>query len=39
MFGSSILEVAISLVFIYLLLSLICSALQASLEGKMKVRA
>src|SRR5512136_2378292 len=39
MLGSSILEVAIGLVFIYLLLSLICSALQESLEAWLKVRA
>lgn len=39
MFGSTILEVAIGLVLVYLLLSLICSALQESLEGWFKVRA
>lgn len=39
MFGSTILEVAIGLVLVYLLLSLICSALQESLEGWLKVRA
>lgn len=39
MFGSSILEVAIGLVLVYLLLSLICSAIQESIEGWSKVRA
>jgi hypothetical protein len=39
MFGSSILEVAIGLVLVYLLLSLICSAIQESLEGWSKIRA
>lgn len=39
MFGSTILEVAIGLVLVYLLLSLICSALQELLEGWFKVRA
>lgn len=39
MFGSSILEVAIGLVLVYLLLSLICSALQESLEAWFKIRA
>ena len=39
MFGSSILEVAIGLVLVYLLLSLICSAIQESLEAWSKIRA
>lgn len=39
MFGSSILEVAIGLVLVYLLLSLICSAVQESLEAWLKIRA
>jgi len=39
MLGSSILEVAIGLVLVYLLLSLICSALQESLEAWFKIRA
>ncbi len=39
MFGSSMLEVAIGLVLVYLLLSLICSAIQESLEAHMKYRA
>jgi hypothetical protein len=39
MFGSVILDVAIGLVFIYLLLSLICSAAKEGLEALMKKRA
>jgi hypothetical protein len=39
MFGSAILEVAIGLAVIYLLLSLICSAAQESLEAWLKKRA
>ncbi len=39
MFGSTILEIAISLVFIYLLLSLVCSAAKEGLEALMKMRA
>jgi hypothetical protein len=39
MFGSSILEVAIGLIFIYLLLSLICSAVNEIIESKLKNRA
>lgn len=39
MFGSPILEVAIGLILVYLLLSLICSALQEALEAKLKYRA
>jgi hypothetical protein len=39
MFGSVILEVAIGLVFIYLLLSLVCSAAKEVLEALMKKRA
>lgn len=39
MFGSPILEVAIGLTLVYLLLSLICSALQEALEAKIKYRA
>ncbi len=39
MFGSSILEVAIGLVFVYLLLSLICSAVNEIIEAKLKNRA
>lgn len=38
MFGSSILEVAIGLVLVYLLLSLICTAVQESLEAYLKIR-
>jgi hypothetical protein len=39
MFGSSILEVAIGMIFIYLLLSLICSAANEIIEAKLKNRA
>ena len=39
MFGSAILEVAIGLVLVYLLLSLVCSAIQESLEAWLKIRA
>lgn len=39
MFGSTILEVAIGMVFVYLLLSLICSALNELIEAKLKMRA
>jgi hypothetical protein len=39
MFGSSVLEVAIGLVFVYLLLSLVCSAAKEGLEALIKKRA
>jgi hypothetical protein len=39
MFGSAILEVAIGLVFVYLLMSLICSAVNEIIEAKLKNRA
>jgi hypothetical protein len=39
MFGSVIIEVAIGLVFVYLLLSLICSAVNEMIEAKLKNRA
>ncbi|MDY7232441.1 hypothetical protein [Hyalangium rubrum] len=39
MFGSEILDVAIGLILVYLLLSLICSAVREALEGWMKSRA
>lgn len=39
MFGSTILEVAIGLALVYLLLSLICTALQESIEAWLKIRA
>jgi hypothetical protein len=39
MFGSAILEVAIGMVFVYLLLSLICSALNEFIEARLKNRA
>jgi hypothetical protein len=39
MFGSAILEVAIGLVFVYLTMSLICSAINEMIETKLKNRA
>src|SRR5262249_14036161 len=39
MFGSTVLEIAIGLVFIYLVLSLICSAAREGLEALLKWRA
>lgn len=39
MFGSPILDVAIGMVFVYLLLSLICSAANEVIEAKLKNRA
>lgn len=39
MFGSSIIEVAIGLVFVYLLMSLICSAINEIIESFLKNRA
>ena len=39
MFNSGILDVAIGLVFIYLLLSFICSAINEMIEAKLKMRA
>lgn len=39
MFGSVVLDVAVGLVFIYLLLSLICSALREAIEARLKSRA
>jgi hypothetical protein len=39
MFGSPILDVAIGMVFVYLLLSLICSAANEAIESKLKNRA
>lgn len=39
MFGSTILEVAIGIVFVYLLLSLICSALSELIEARLRLRA
>src|SRR5579862_8045795 len=39
MFGSEILEVAVGMVFIYLLLSLICSAVNELIERQLKNRA
>ena len=39
MFGSEVLEVAIGLVFLYLLLSLICSSIREGIEAVQKARA
>jgi hypothetical protein len=39
MFGSEILDVAIGLVFVYLLLSLLCSAIREGIAGLLKTRA
>lgn len=39
MFGSTILDVAIGMVFVYLLVSLICSALNELIEAKLKNRS
>src|SRR5437762_14039335 len=39
MFGSDILEIAIGMIFVYLLLSLICSAASELIEGLFKNRA
>jgi hypothetical protein len=39
MFGSTILEVAIGLLFVYLLLSLLCSAVAEYIEAKFNIRA
>jgi len=39
MFGSTILDVAIGMVFVYLLISLICSSLNELIEAKLKYRA
>lgn len=39
MFDSGILDVAIGLIFIYLLLSLICSAINEMIEARLKIRA
>ena len=39
MFNSGILDVAVSLIFIYLLLSLVCTAINEAIEGVLKRRA
>ena len=39
MFGSEMLDIIISLIFVYLLLSLICSALREGIETWLKQRA
>lgn len=39
MFGSAILEVAIGIIFIYILISIICSAIREGIEAWLKTRA
>src|SRR3954470_15859031 len=39
MFGSAILEVAIGIIFLYLLVSIVCSAVREGIEGWFKSRA
>jgi hypothetical protein len=39
MFGSQVLDVAIGIVFVYLLLSLVCTAVREGIEGLLKMRA
>ncbi|MGI8740605.1 MAG: hypothetical protein ACR2KU_13655 [Gammaproteobacteria bacterium] len=39
MFNSGILDIAIGLIFIYLLLSLVCSAINEIIEARLKMRA
>src|SRR3712207_3853055 len=39
MFNSGIIDVALGLIFIYLLLSLVCSALNEMIEARLKMRA
>ncbi len=39
MFGSEMMELAIGMIFIFLLLSLICSAIREIIEARMKMRA
>ncbi len=39
MFNSGILDVVVSLIFIYLLLSLVCTAINEAIEGVLKKRA
>jgi hypothetical protein len=39
MFGSEMIDIVISLIFVYLLLSLICSSVRESIEGWLKQRA
>ena len=39
MFGSAILEVAIGMIFVYLLVSVICSTVREVIEGWLKTRA
>ena len=38
MFNSGVLDVAVGLTFIYLLLSLICTAVNETIEAKLKMR-
>ena len=39
MFNSGVLDVAIGLIFIYLVLSLVCSSISEIIEAKLKIRA
>ncbi|HKE57267.1 MAG TPA: hypothetical protein VKB46_11210, partial [Pyrinomonadaceae bacterium] len=39
MFGSNILDVAIGIIFLYILISIICSAIRESIEARLKTRA
>ena len=39
MLGSVVLDIAIGLVFVYLLLSLVCSAVREGVEARLKRRA
>jgi hypothetical protein len=39
MFGSDMLEVALGLVFVYLLMSMVCSAIREGLESMLQQRA
>src|SRR5262245_22127151 len=39
MFGSKILDVAIGIIFLYILISILCSAIRESIEAWLKTRA
>ena len=39
MFGSQILEVAIGVIFVFILVSIICSAIREGIEAWLKTRA
>src|SRR5688500_8749037 len=39
LFGSNVLEIALAMIFVYLLLSLLCSAVAEYIEAKMNYRA